>query len=251
MKNNLKKLCLIIPCYNEEKRISLEKFSSFIKVNSNAHICFVNDGSTDNSLAILNDFVSTNPNCVVLDLKQNQGKANAIRQGVLYLTQQKKDFDLLGFWDADLATPLTEVSPFLDIFSHNPHIQCVTGSRVRRQGSNINRKWSRHYTGRIFATFASLALKLAFYDTQCGAKIFTKNLAFAIFKDKFLSRWLFDIELIFRIKKTSYYQNNPNIIYELPLNCWNDISDSKLKFKDYFKAPFELLWIYLKYKDLK
>ena len=48
----MQKICIIIPCYNEEKRLAVEKYEDFYK-SSSVSLCFVNDGSTDNTLGIL------------------------------------------------------------------------------------------------------------------------------------------------------------------------------------------------------
>ncbi len=240
------KIALIIPCFNEEKRLDLEAYAAFLQYCSNFHICFVNDGSKDSTSLILQTFCKAIPNTEVLDLSQNLGKASAIREGVHYLTE--KSYDLIGYLDADLATPLAEMLYLAEVMKTKPNVQCVMGARVGLLGRNVRRKLLRHYLGRIFATFASLSLGLHIYDTQCGAKIFRKDLANYIFKDPLRSRWLFDIELLFRIKKSDFFKNNPNPIYEFPLTEWNDIPGSKLKITDFFKAPLELLKIYWHYR---
>ena len=78
--------------------------------------------------------------------------------------------------------------------------------------------------------------------------IFTSNLAREIFREKFISRWFFDVELLFRIKKTTLFQENENIIYELPLDTWHDVGGTKLKIKDFFLAPWELIKINCYYR---
>ena len=240
------KIALVIPCFNEEKRLDLEAYAAFLKLCPNFHILFVNDGSKDETARLIQTFCQAFSNAELLDLNNNLGKAGAVREGVNYLL--KKDFTLLGYLDADLATPLLELLYFVEVMKSKPNVQCVLGARVGLLGRQVERKMHRHYLGRIFATFASLALKLHIYDTQCGAKLFRKDLAQVIFEKPLMSRWLFDIELLFRIKKTDFYKNNPHPIYEFPLTEWIDVPGSKLKITDFFKAPFELLRIYLHYR---
>ena len=236
---------IIIPCYNEDKRLNFFAYETFAKYCPHFDLYFVNDGSTDNTRLLLNDFCKNNPAIKLLDLKTNIGKANALREAVLSLSTC--DYEFIGYLDADLATPLEELLFFSEVFKAKPNLQCVMGARVDLLGRNVHRKLSRHYLGRIFATLASFALDLRVYDTQCGAKIFRKEMATEIFHKPFISRWLFDIELLFRIKKSKQITDITQTIYEFPLTRWIDIPGSKLKLRDFIKAPYELLKIYWHY----
>lgn len=89
-------------------------------------------------------------------------------------------------------------------------------------------------------------LQLPIYDTQCGAKLIHADVVSTLFKDSFLSKWLFDVELLFRLKKN--YKDFEKRIIEVPLNKWEDVAGSKIKFSYFLKAPLDLLRIYLKYR---
>lgn len=235
--------CIIIPCYNEEKRLPIKDFQSFIGKNE-LHFLFVNDGSSDNTLDVLNTLSSKAEKVSVLDLKDNVGKAEAIRQSVLGL--EKSDYQYIGFLDADLATPLAEIKNIINIIEQQKK-SVVIGSRVKRLGSNINRRPMRHIFGRIFATLASVILGLPVYDSQCGAKLFTKNIAQLVFREGFKTHWLFDIEILARLnseKGKKYLLNN---VAEYPLNSWQEIEGSKLSLKDFIKVPYQLFIIYKSY----
>src|SRR5207248_10840878 len=107
--------------------------------------------------------------------------------------------DSIGFWDADLATPFSELPGFLAILESRAAIQIVIGARVRLLGRDISRRPSRHYVGRVGATLIASSLGLAVYDTQCGAKLFRVNDTMRkVFAAPFLSRWIFDVEIIAR-----------------------------------------------------
>ncbi len=226
-------VAIVIPCYNEEKRLSLDSFQSFGEKYPNITFCFVNDGSIDNTSKMIKDF-----GLRVLDMPQNVGKAEAVRSGVVTLANE--GFDWIGFWDADLATPLDEIPRFLEK-AQSSKFELITGARILRMGTHIKRKASRHYLGRVFATLVSLSLNLPVYDTQCGAKLFSQKLAFDLFSQKFRSKWFFDVELFFRLKDKS-------LVYEFPINQWEDVSGSKLKLWDFIKVPYELFKINRYYK---
>jgi dolichyl-phosphate beta-glucosyltransferase len=182
--------CIIIPCYNEAKRIDLATFQKFIQKEEHIHFLFVDDGSSDNTSNILADFCNKNSSKNQLHtLLKNSGKAEAVRQGVL-LASQNKMYKYIGYWDADLATPLEEISHFLDYT--NGHYKLIIGCRISRLGAKVKRKSSRHYIGRVFATFASIILKINVYDTQCGAKIFHRDYC-SLFTEPFITKWLFDV----------------------------------------------------------
>ena len=130
----------------------------------------------------------------VLHLSSNHGKAGAVRAGIL----QEPVSDLVGFWDADLATPLREVDRLREVLLHSPDLECVAGIRVMRLGARIERSLSRHVFSRLCVTVASVLLRLHAYDTQCGAKLFRRNVVQSLFADDFVSPWFFDLELYVR-----------------------------------------------------
>ena len=235
----MEKTCIVVPCYNEGNRLCVPAFLDFLK-NSSHSIFFVNDGSVDNTLEVSKTIQSKFPKKVaVLNLSENSGKAEAVRQGI-FAALEDPEYDCIGYLDADLATPLTEVDFLL---SHlKDEIQVVIGSRVKRLGSHIKRYAFRHYLGRIFATMASVTLDLEVYDSQCGAKIFRKETAKKLFSKPFESRWLFDLELLYRLKN-DHPKNFNEVILEVPLRTWQEKGDTRIRFLDFITAPIELLKI--------
>ncbi len=123
----------------------------------------------------------------------------------------------------------------------------IMGTRFVRMGAQINRKASRFYIGRIFATLVSWILKIPVYDTQCGEKLIHKNIVFKIFKKPLITKWLFDVELLARLEKLIGYKEAKQVILEVPLQQWDEIAGSKLKPTDFLQAPIELLKIWRKY----
>ena len=235
------KICLVIPCFNEEKRLPVKKYEQFLQ-KKQCDLLFVNDGSKDNTKTVLETISNKYHNAFFLNLEKNKGKAIAVKEGIFHCFTLDNNYDYLGYWDADLATPLEEINRFYDILKKEK-IDCIFGSRIQKLGSLIKRHWFRHLLGRIFATLASWMLKLPIYDTQCGAKLFKKDVAKSIFAERFVSYWPFDIELLFRLKKKGYKN-----LYELPLSKWEDVRGSKLSLFDFIKVPIELIKIWYHYR---
>lgn len=240
---------IVVPCYNEAERLDVRAFQQFAE-SGVAHLVLVNDGSRDSTLGVLEQIRAAVPdNVTVVDLSPNGGKAEAVRRGMNEAMGTGADY--VGFWDADLATPFNALQPFVDQLDSTPHLDVVIGSRVRLLGRTIERQASRHYAGRVFATAASLALRLPVYDTQCGAKLFrvTPRLKQAL-ATPFLSKWVFDVELLARLGANdgTYVPTRLfDTVYEYPLITWRDVAGSKLKMSDFAKSAVDLLKIYRRY----
>jgi len=240
---------LVVPCYNEAARLDVAAFRRFAAEHPQRFL-FVNDGSTDATHDVLAKLHESDPRRFLLfDLPRNQGKAEAVRQGVLRAFEEGCDY--VGYWDADLATPLAVIPQLHDFLETRPDIQIVVGARVRLLGRRIERRALRHYLGRVFATAASLTLGLAIYDTQCGAKLLrageeTRRL----FEEPFRTNWIFDVEMLARFvrgRRASGGEPAESAIYEWPLDEWRDVAGSKVKLRDFLKALFGMATIYWTY----
>ena len=232
------RVTVIIPCYNEEKRLDAEAFRSFSVPGHDVSFLFVNDGSRDGTLQLLRT-----ANFNVLDLKRNSGKAEAVRRGIVAAMESSPD--VVGFWDADLATPLAELPSFLDIVSQRPPIEMVFGARVRLLGRDISRRPSRHYVGRVGATLIASSLGLAVYDTQCGASI-----------QRLLNR-LKDLRNFFDRVPIPCGERQPEApvgpvppphVGKLPVRVWHDVDGSKVKGRDFVRALRDLFKIRRAYR---
>jgi hypothetical protein len=156
----------------------------------------------------------------------------------------------VGFWDADLATPLDVVREFSGLLDTHPQLQMIMGARVQLLGRRIERSPLRHYAGRIAATAISTVLGLRVYDTQCGAKLFRSDAARELFGEPFRTRWIFDAEIIARLIARLAAHPGPaarDVIYEYPLHAWMDIRGSKVGPSDYLRAAVDLQRIYSHY----
>ena len=219
---------LIIPCYNEATRLQAQPFLQLVAANRSVRLLFVDDGSTDGTPAILANIQSGGRDRIsVLTLPANAGKASAVQRGVLAAIEEQPEF--VGYWDADLSTPLSELQAFIGLLDSCPEVDIAMGARVRMLGRRIKRSPLRHYAGRMFATAASIALRIAVYDTQCGAKVFRVNDAVRqAFGAPFRSPWVMDVEILARYIATVGRASAVARICEIPLQAWTDVPGSKL-----------------------
>jgi glycosyltransferase involved in cell wall biosynthesis len=244
-------LVLVVPCFDEEARLDRRAFLDFSASHPAIRLLFVDDGSRDRTSGILDGMRAEAPDRVdVIHLAANQGKAEAVREGVLAALRLEPD--LVGFWDADLSTPLGAIDDFLALAARRPEIDIMLGSRVMLMGRDIRRSAWRHYLGRVFATGVSLSLDLPVYDTQCGAKIFRANEATAaVFAKPFHSPWIFDVEALARYLAQPAGPGQParrDRIYELAVATWHHVPGSKLRWTDFLRAVWELAYIHHKYR---
>ncbi|MCZ6835698.1 MAG: glycosyltransferase [Planctomycetota bacterium] len=237
---------IVIPCFNEADRLDVETFKTFASNHADIHFQFVDDGSADRTTEVLESLVQTNPHTFhFLRLEKNSGKGEAVRQGVLEALRTSPA--LVGYWDADLSTSLDEIPRFIETMQQREELVAVIGSRVRSLGRKIERRMLRHYVGRVFATLAALTLGLGVYDTQCGAKLFrvTDDLP-RLFESPFQSRWVFDVELLARLRKLAPDSEKGQFmatILELPLLAWKDVEGSKLRLHHAIGGFLDLLRI--------
>jgi len=242
---------IVVPCYNEEKRLDAAAFHAFAQANPAIHFLFVDDGSSDGTKALLQQMCAGQPaSFSSLHLPKNQGKAEAVRQG--FLKGFERNAQYIGYWDADLATPLRTILDFAAVLNTKPQVEVVTGARVRLAQKRIERSMSRHYLGRLFATAAGNLFHFPMYDTQCGAKLFRASPALLeACSDHFLSRWIFDVELLLRLHHATR-KNSPVswelLIHEFPLEEWRHCKDSKMKISHILMVPWELLRVYRSWK---
>lgn len=233
------RVVVVVPCFNEATRLEGSGFAPLTRAAF--RLLFVNDGSTDNTAEVLDALAATSHNTDIIHLTRNVGKAEAVRGRLL--AGIESGASIVGFLDADLATPATEFVGLVECLISSTRCQVVLGSRIARLGSHIDRRMWRHYTGRVFATGASVVLNLPVYDTQCGAKVFrvTPALQDAL-RDPFSSRWAFDVELIGRLARGSNRSAGVPVdaFLEVPLKEWHDQPGGKLSIGASLKATLDL-----------
>jgi hypothetical protein len=232
---------VVVPCFNEERRIDERAFLD-MAATGEVRLLFVDDGSTDGTGGVLARMAEGSPGIEVLTLGSNQGKAEAVRRGLLGALHNGAA--VVGYYDADLATPPQELLRLVQEIGARPELSGVLASRVARLGSSIDRSALRHYIGRAYATIASVALGITVYDTQCGAKVFRVNdtLAAAL-AQPFRSSWAFDAEMLHRLLRgTPRAPGLPvDSFLEVPLTAWRDVAGSKMRLGPALAALFDLL----------
>lgn len=234
-------VCLVIPCFNEARRLRGDEILEFLRAHQQVTVCFVDDGSSDGTRNLLDTVRAQAPQAVqVLALPVNGGKAEAVRQGVLHVASLRR-FALIGYWDADLSTPLRELPALIRAFEAHPSCAVAIGARVRRLGADIRRSAVRHYVGRVFSTLASVLLKLPVYDSQCGAKVVRADLVDVLFGEPFLTKWIFDVELLARLRNHLGREPVLSAVSEVPLMKWTEVGGSKLRIAHMVNVPFELM----------
>ena len=236
---------LVVPCYNEATRLPSQTFGDYAIAHPDVSFLFVNDGSTDETAAVIDTLADTSDRIHALHLDTNVGKAEAVRQGMLWCSE--KPYDLAGYWDADLSTSLDELPAISAPLNASESVDIVTAARIKMVGRRIERNPLRHYTGRAFATAVSVLFGIEMYDTQCGAKLFRNTPTMrSLFSDPFTTRWVFDVELFVRFSRCADKSIENNLV-EVPLTEWRDVAGSKMRLLDFFKAPLELLRIHFTY----
>ncbi len=230
---------LVVPCYNEERRLRLSAFDDYLRANPNARVLFVNDGSRDETLSLLCRFCDTHrKSCVVGDLPQNQGKGEAVRQGLLAAID--RGARMVGYWDADLAAPLRQAPLMGEILHRDPETHIVIGIRLPLLGRRVRRQRLRGLLGAASALLTRRLARIPTRDTQCGAKMFrvTDELRRSL-AQPFQSRWLFDVELLLRLRDE--HHGLESVAYEYPLESWTEQPGSKVGAMSYARALRELV----------
>lgn len=238
---------VVTPCYNEERRLPVQAFEAYLAERDDVGFCFVDANSDDGTGPLLREIVARHPDRTAFTATPgSHGKAQAVRAGVLHASE-RPGVERIGYWDADLAAPLSEVTRFIALFTERPEVRFVCGARVRRLGARIMRPAIRRYLGRAFATAAGRLLHMPVYDTQCGAKMLDAALAAELFAEPFLSQWVFDVELLARARRR-LGDAFPEAVVELPLEAWEEVAGSRLRPTDFLWAGVQLVRIAAKYR---
>ena len=212
------KLSVVIPAYNEEKRIQtgLADVLAYLgKQGYGWEVVVVDDGSLDRTADLVEEAAKDHPGLRLVKLQRNQGKGAAVRAGML-----ASKGDVVVFSDADGSTSLTEMERFWPLFGQG--FDVIIGSRaVNRALIKVRQPWYRESMGKIFNVLVrSLGLS-GFKDTQCGFKAFSRRAVEGIFPRMRVSRFGFDVEALVIARNLGYR------VAELPVS-WVNSPEAKV-----------------------
>ncbi|OWK26858.1 MAG: hypothetical protein US76_03210 [Parcubacteria group bacterium GW2011_GWA2_38_13b] len=247
-------LSVIIPAYNESKRIihtlldvdrylSSEKFKKLTQQHNDDRdargyeILVVDDGSKDNTVEVVKKFQSIIKNLKIIENQVNHGKGFAVRQGMI-----KARGKLRLFTDADNSTSIDHIEKMIPCFygqgDDNVKYSIIIGSRVVRGAEiPVHQPLYKEILGKLGNKFIQLVAVPGIVDTQCGFKCFTDKAARSVFTRGVIDGWAFDIEILAIARLLRCYK-----IKEVPVKWIND-PESRVTLKAYFQVLLETIKI--------
>ena len=235
------KVAMVVPCYNESSRWNHPYWEELIKIK-NVDWYFINDGSRDNTHAIISQYIKY-PNCQVISLEKNSGKSEAVRSGLSEAANNQDIYEFIGFIDADGCVSASDVQRISELpyrlISDSVKFEAIWASRIPLSGRLIVRSKFRHVIGRILAKIFRMGAGKLPYDTQCGFKIFDNSIFLrrSLLRE-FQTRWLFDLEIHSRLRTE---KGLDPVIWEEPLNQWIEVGNSKINIKEGIRILFEII----------
>lgn len=231
-KDGLVEFSIIVPAYNEEKRIKpfLQELKSFCGNFRDCEVLFVDDGSKDNTLGMLKRFKKGNKRISIVSYPVNRGKGHAVRTGVLNSRGKK-----IIFIDSDGSTRPKMIQRMVKMLDS---YDVVVGSRAHKD-SRIKTSVPRRLTGVAFNAYANLLFHNKIRDHLCGFKGFRRGAALVLFENLIDERWVFDVELFYKARKNKFK------LHQLPIE-WSHKGMSKIRPGDIVKIFFELMSLRIK-----
>ncbi|MDI6845511.1 MAG: glycosyltransferase family 2 protein [Candidatus Saccharicenans sp.] len=227
-------LSIVIPAFNEEKRIGFTLFLIKDYLESRkieAEVILVDDGSQDRTAGVAREVMADYPRFRLIQLPVNRGKGAAVRTGML-----EASGELILFTDADLSTPIEEMEKLLPLAREGYEV--VIGSRAL-PGSEIKKRqgWLRERMGKFFNLLVRLLVLGGFRDTQCGFKLFRREAARNVFSRLQTDGFAFDVEALVLALSAGYR------VAEVPV-VWINHPESRVRlFRSSLKMFCELLKI--------
>ena len=220
---------MVIPCFDEAQRLDGDQVVALAR--GGLDVLLVDDGSRDATVATMRAIAGRASERVeILELGEHVGKAEAVRRGLRHATGDT-DVAIVGYCDADFATPADEVVRLAAALERRPDLTAVIGSRVDLLGHEVERPWFRTIGNRVYSAAASRLLGARIRDTQCGAKFFRTGTSLAVAtSEPFADAWGFDAELLGRLiaGRAPAEPVVPTTIGEVPLERWAHVPGSKL-----------------------
>jgi glycosyltransferase involved in cell wall biosynthesis len=219
-------LSIVIPAYNESARIenALDRVLSCIaERNWDAEVLVVDDGSKDDTAAIVQRWMAVHPRLHLIQNPGNKGKGYSVRNGLLQAAGE-----IVMFTDADLSAPMEEAERLIAALEYGADV--AIGSRwMDRTRQTIHQPLYRQFFGRCFNWVTRTIMGLPYKDTQCGFKAFRRPAAQIIFRLQTIERWGFDPEILFIARKLKY------VVREVPVTWGHDERSRMSYLKDGMK----------------
>ncbi|SCX92005.1 Glycosyl transferase family 2 [Nonlabens sp. Hel1_33_55] len=212
-------IAVVVPCFNEAHRLKADQFKDFIEKNSNYHFYFVDDGSNDNTFELLTRSFSNVKRCSIFNVVENVGKGEAIRTAIKRIDINR--YEYVSFIDADLEIPLNQLIKLSKKISTYPRSLIVISRRTNR--NKEKRFFIRNLGSKMISLISQKLLRLnnPIVDTQCGCKMLRVEIVH-IFEKPFISSWLFDLEILLRIR--NYKKRSDQWIHEVSLHELNSVN---------------------------
>ncbi len=228
---------IVVPAYNEAKRIRLADWERIISID-NVQIVFVNDFSTDETQEILSNLRYTS----LVSTPENLGKAGAVKFGMEFIIREllPSSDDWIGFLDADSAFGIEDIERICHL-TQVPKFNQFAGiwaSRVKLLGRRIERNEMRHYISRLLITYLSYGMREFPYDSQAGFKLFrSEYLSSTINSLNIRTRWFVDLEIWLHIKRNFGIDV---AIWEEPVLSWHEVAESRIRIRQFLSILKEI-----------
>ena len=225
------RISVVMPAYNEARRLpdTIAQLARFASSDSRiSELIIVDDGSRDDTAAVVNAAESGTLPIRLVSYRSNAGKGYAIRRGVMTVQG-----DAILISDADLSTPISEISTLLSALQH---AEVVIGSRALAQSDvRVRQAWYRQRMGRSFNSMMAAITGLPFRDTQCGFKLLRTDAARRIFEQATVDRFAWDVEMLMIACRLGYR------VEEVPV-VWVNSPDSRVRIvRDSSRMLFDTL----------
>jgi dolichyl-phosphate beta-glucosyltransferase len=228
---------IVIPAYNEEARIgaTLDRIGQYFATSAlTGEVLVINDGSRDQTAAVVTQSRAGNLAVQLIEMPINQGKGAAVKIGMMAARGE-----YVFFYDADGSTPIEELDKALPLLQGEWDV--VIGSRaVDGADIPVRQPWYREGMGKIFNKIVKLIALADFYDTQCGFKGFRRSVIPTVFSRQTIERWGFDVEILFIAKKHGCR------IKEMPVRWLNSPQTKINVYRDSWNMFLEVLSVRLK-----
>ena len=224
-------LSIIIPAYNEEKRLgqTLDRIAKFLASDDcpdgpGAEIIVIDDGSTDGTAAVVRAWMTKIPSIRLVENPENRGKGYSVRRGML-----EARGTVALFTDADLSSPIEEGERLLTAIKAGNDV--AIGSRaIDRTLISVHQSRFREVAGIIFNAFVRIFTGLTFHDTQCGFKAFLRERCLIVFELQRIEGFGFDPEILFLAQRHGLRS------VEVPVRWAHDAATRVHVFRDSLKC---------------